>query len=61
MRDGPRSTGQAGHWLRLAQMVSRRDGNGLDTDVKLYFLVANIAHDAFRSAGGAVLTEGRWR
>ncbi|MBK7696282.1 MAG: hypothetical protein IPI30_18770 [Saprospiraceae bacterium] len=23
MRDGPRSTGQAGHWLQFAQMVSR--------------------------------------
>ncbi|HYP50112.1 MAG TPA: hypothetical protein VEQ34_04165, partial [Pyrinomonadaceae bacterium] len=25
MRDGPRSTGQSGHWLRFAQAVSRRD------------------------------------
>ena len=25
MRDGPRSTGQSGHWLRFAQDVSRRD------------------------------------
>ena len=33
MRDGPRSTGQSGHWLRFAQDVSRRDGNDLDTDV----------------------------
>lgn len=47
MRDGPRSTGQSGHWLRFAQAVSRRDGNDLDTDVKLYFAVANTAHDAF--------------
>ena len=30
MRDGPRSTGQSGHWLRFAQDVSRRDGNDLD-------------------------------
>ncbi|MGE3171682.1 MAG: vanadium-dependent haloperoxidase [Planctomycetota bacterium] len=49
MRDGPRSTGQSGHWLRFAQDVSRRDGNDLDTDVKLYFAVAVAAFDAFVS------------
>ncbi|MEW6307254.1 MAG: vanadium-dependent haloperoxidase [Verrucomicrobiota bacterium] len=47
MRDGPRSTGQSGHWLRFAQMVSKRDKNDLDRDVKLYFVVANVAFDAF--------------
>lgn len=47
MRDGPRSTGQSGHWLRFAQSVSRRDRNDLDTDVKLYMAVANTAMDAF--------------
>jgi hypothetical protein len=47
MRDGPRSTGQSGHWLRFAQDVSRRDGNDLDTDVRLYFAVAVAAFDAF--------------
>lgn len=49
MRDGPRSTGQSGHWLRFAQDVSRRDKYDLDRDVKLYFVVANVAHDAFIS------------
>jgi hypothetical protein len=49
MRDGPRSTGQSGHWLRFAQDVSRRDNHNLDQDVKLYFVVANVAHDAFIS------------
>lgn len=49
MRDGPRSTGQSGHWLRFAQDVSRRDGNGLDQDVKLYFAIAAAAFDAFLS------------
>jgi hypothetical protein len=49
MRDGPRSTGQSGHWLRFAQDVSRRDAHGLDADVKLYFAVANTAFDAFIS------------
>jgi hypothetical protein len=49
MRDGPRSTGQSGHWLRFAQDVSRRDRHDLDTDVKLYFVIANVAFDAFIS------------
>ncbi|MDP1560835.1 MAG: vanadium-dependent haloperoxidase [Pirellulaceae bacterium] len=49
MRDGPRSTGQSGHWLRFAQDVSRRDRHDLDQDVKLYFVVANVASDAFIS------------
>ncbi|RPJ74393.1 MAG: haloperoxidase, partial [Alphaproteobacteria bacterium] len=49
MRDGPRSTGQAGHWLRFAQDVSRRDKHTIDQDVKLYFAVANTAFDAFIS------------
>jgi hypothetical protein len=47
MRDGPRSTGQSGHWLRFAQDVSRRDENGVDQDVKLYFAIAGVAFDAF--------------
>lgn len=49
MRDGPRSTGQSGHWLRFAQDVSRRDRHSLDQDVKLYFVIANVAFDAFLS------------
>jgi hypothetical protein len=47
MRDGPKSTGQSGHWLRFAQDVSRRDHNDTDRDVKLFFAVANTAFDAF--------------
>mgnify|MGYP002619580312 CR=1 FL=1 len=47
MRDGPRSTGQSGHWLQFAQDVSRRDGHDLDADVKLFFAIANTAFDAF--------------
>ena len=49
MRDGPRSTAQSGHWLRFAQDVSKRDKNDLDRDVKLYFVIANTAMDAFIS------------
>jgi hypothetical protein len=50
MRDGPRSTGQSGHWLQLAEDVSRRDHLGLDADVRLFFTIANTAFDAFIAA-----------
>jgi hypothetical protein len=50
MRDGPRSTGQSGHWLRFAQDVSRRDRHTLEQDVKLFFTVGNVAMDAFIAA-----------
>lgn len=50
MRDGPRSTGQSGHWLKFAQAVSRRDNYTLDQDVKLFFAVSNVAMDAFIAA-----------
>jgi hypothetical protein len=53
MRDGPRSTGQSGHWLRFAQDLSHRDRYGLDQDVKLFFCVANVAFDAFVSCWDA--------
>src|SRR5262245_34895550 len=47
MRDGPRSTGQSGHWLQFAEDVSRRDHHDLDQDIKLFFSVANVVFDAF--------------
>jgi len=47
MRDGPRSTGQSGHWLTFAKAVSRRDKNDIDRDVKLFFAVGNVCFDAF--------------
>jgi hypothetical protein len=47
MRDGPRSTGQAGHWLVFAKLVSERDRYDVDQDTKMFFLVANCALDAF--------------
>lgn len=50
MRDGPRSTGQSGHWLRFAQAVSRRDKYDVDRDVKLFFAVGVAAFDAFIAA-----------
>ena len=53
MRDGPRSTGQSGHWLRFSMAVSQRDKNDLDRDVKMFFAVANTALDAFIAAWDA--------
>ncbi|HBP18802.1 MAG TPA: haloperoxidase [Planctomycetes bacterium] len=47
MRDGPRSTGQSGHWLRFAMDLSRREKQGIDEDVKLFFAIGCMAHDAF--------------
>jgi hypothetical protein len=47
MRDGPKSVQQAGHWLKFAQDVSRRDNHTLDDDVKMYFLNQVTAMDAF--------------
>ncbi len=47
MRDGPQSVQQAGHWLKFAQDVSRRDNHTLDDDVKMYFLTEVAAMDAF--------------
>jgi hypothetical protein len=47
MREGPRSTGQSGHWLQFTQDVSRRDRNDLDRDIKLFFSVGNVVMDAF--------------
>ena len=47
MRDGPKSVQQAGHWLKFAQDVSRRDAHTLDEDVKMYFLNQITAMDAF--------------
>lgn len=47
MRDGPQSVQQAGHWLKFAQDVSRRDNHTLDQDVKMYFYNQVTAMDAF--------------
>jgi hypothetical protein len=47
MREGPRSTGQSGHWIQFAQDVSRRDRHDLERDVKLFFSVGNVVMDAF--------------
>ncbi len=50
MRDGPRSTGQSGHWLKFAQAVSLRDKYNVDQDAKLFFVVGVAAFDSFIAA-----------
>ncbi|RXG32397.1 vanadium-dependent haloperoxidase [Leeuwenhoekiella marinoflava] len=47
MRDGPQSVQQAGHWLKFAQQVSKRDKHSLDEDVKMFFINQVAAMDAF--------------
>lgn len=47
MRDGPKSVQQAGHWLKFAQDVSRRDSHNLDQDVKMYFYNQMVGMDTF--------------
>lgn len=47
MRDGPQSVQQAGHWLKFAQEVSKRDNHTLDEDVKMFFYNQVVAMDAF--------------
>ena len=47
MRDGPKSVQQAGHWLKFAQDVSRRDNHILDQDVKMFFYNQVTAMDCF--------------
>jgi hypothetical protein len=47
MRDGPQSVQQAGHWLKFAMDVSRRDNHTMDQDVKMFFYNQIVAMDAF--------------
>ena len=44
--DGPNSEFPPGHWALFAQFVSRRDGHGLDDDVKVFFALGNGMLDA---------------
>lgn len=47
MRDGPHSVQQAGHWLKFAQQVSKRDNHILVEDVKMFIANQVTAMDAF--------------
>ena len=44
--DGPRSEFPPGHWSVFAQAISRKRGNSLDDDVKLFFTLGNALMDA---------------
>jgi hypothetical protein len=44
--DGPSSELPPGHWNLFAQVVSQRDGHGLDDDVKMLFAMSNAVFDA---------------
>ena len=44
--DGPGTETPPGHWCRLAQAVSDRDGHGLDEDVRLFFALTGALLDA---------------
>jgi len=44
--DGPGSELPPGHWIRFAEFCSRRDALGVDSDVKLDFLLSNAMLDA---------------
>jgi len=44
--DGPNSELPPGHWELFAKFVSGRDAHTLDSDVKMFFALANAIHDA---------------
>ncbi|HZI37040.1 MAG TPA: vanadium-dependent haloperoxidase, partial [Acidimicrobiia bacterium] len=44
--DGAGSELPPGHWMRFGEFCSRRDALGVDSDVKLFFLLANAMLDA---------------
>ena len=44
--DGPGTDTPPGHWHRLAQWVSRRDGHDVDDDVRLFFVLGHAMLDA---------------
>ena len=51
--DGPRSEFPPGHWALITQVLSRKRGNSLDTDAKLFFALGNALMDASIAAWGA--------
>ncbi len=44
--DGPGTVLPPGHWCLFAQYISQRDNHDFDTDVILFFMVANAVMDA---------------
>jgi len=54
--DGPTSETPPGHWNAIAQAVSRRDGNTVDEDVRMFFALGNALLNA-----GVVSWEAKYR
>jgi len=54
--DGPNTEQPPGHWMRLAQWVSKRDHHGLDDDVKMFFALSNSLSDVSIAAWDAKRT-----
>ncbi|MCB0825871.1 MAG: vanadium-dependent haloperoxidase [Armatimonadetes bacterium] len=44
--DGPKSETPPGHWIVMAQTVSKNNNYGLEADIKMFFLVGNAVMDA---------------
>ena len=51
--DGPKSEFPPGHWAVIAGALSRKNGNSLDTDAKMFFVLGNAELDAGISAWSA--------
>jgi hypothetical protein len=59
--DGPRSEFPPGHWALFAQAYSRKLGDNLDTDVKMFFTMGNALLDASISSWKAKYAFDFWR
>jgi hypothetical protein len=51
--DGPGTEFPPGHWAVIAQALSRKRGDSLDTDAKMFFVLGNALMDAGISAWSA--------
>jgi hypothetical protein len=51
--DGPKSEFPPGHWAVIAQALSRKRPNSIDTDAKMFFVLGNAVLDAGISAWSA--------
>jgi hypothetical protein len=51
--DGPRSEFPPGHWAIFAQVISRKHGNSVDTDAKMFFALGNALLDVSVAAWAA--------
>ncbi len=54
--DGSGTVTPPGHWNKIAQFISKRDGHTLDDDVKIFFILDNAVFDAGIAAWDAKIT-----